>query len=84
MNHAKLETCYRIFDASIVPVCAGGCARLTEALAARLGRKGTHTAFAELGRPAAPGRIRRARLLLHLLAASLDAPRTESEDANHT
>ena len=44
MNHAKLETYYRIFDASIVPVCAGGCARLTEALAARLGRKVTDTA----------------------------------------
>ena len=59
MNHAKLETYYRIFDASIVPVCAGGCARLTEALAARLGRKVTDTQRAELGRPAAPRRIRR-------------------------
>ena len=58
MNHAKLETYYRIFDASIVPVCAGGCARLTEALAARLGRKVTD-GVAELGRPAAPRRIRR-------------------------
>ena len=51
MNHAKLETYYRIFDASIVPVCAGGCARLTEALAARLGRKVTDTASRSWGAP---------------------------------
>ena len=55
MNHAKLETYYRIFDASIVPVCAGGCARLTEALAARLGRKVTDTASRSWGAPQRQG-----------------------------
>ena len=66
MNHAKLETYYRIFDASIVPVCAGGCARLTEALAARLGRKVTDTASRSWGAPQRP--------LVHFGAVVADAP----------
>ena len=54
MNHAKLET-YRIFDASIVPVCTGGCACRTAAFAPRLRRKVADTRPGSWGAPQRQG-----------------------------
>ena len=58
MNHAKLET-YRIFDASIVPVCTGGLRVPDSGFRAAFAAKSGGHAARQLGRPAAPGRIRR-------------------------
>ena len=51
MNHAKLET-YRIFDASIVPVCPGGLRVPDSGFRAAFAAKSGGHAARQLGRPA--------------------------------
>ena len=54
MNHAKLET-YRIFDASIVPVCTGGLRVPDSGFRAAFAAKSGGHAARQLGRPQRQG-----------------------------
>ena len=54
MNHAKLET-YRIFDASIVPVCTGGLRVPDSGFRAALRRKVADTRPGSWGAPQRQG-----------------------------
>ena len=57
MNHAKLET-YRIFDASIVPVCTGGLRVPDSGFRAAFAAKSGGHAARQLGRPAKVAALR--------------------------